>query len=191
VPFLVTARIETENNFAGLRKAVELRVNEALVQWGALALEEIRSETPIGDDPRGPGPHFKKPNIAGDTHLIDSFRSEVVRSALTGFATIVVWTPHPAAIWLELGTRGRRKRQLKGVGGFNATDGNAGVRARYFMRHALQRAAPLGQALVQNALRGMGNFGGGSGRIDTASPDFFNTGASAYLHGSNAPRFRL
>lgn len=182
--FIVTARVETEMQFNELTRLVEVSVNKAIAEWAAIALAEVRNaETRVGDA-------SEKRRVSPGVHLRDSFQVSTIK-ALTGFgglstADVVVWTANPNAIWQELGTRGRRRKSLKGGAGspvrtgavtanVNATEGNRGVAPLYFMRKGMRRAFPQGVALIQQAIAGLGAFGGGSTLVDTTSPSFFRS----------------
>lgn len=169
--FLVTAHVEAEMRFQEFSRAVEVAVNEALVEWAAIALEEIRAaETRVGDA-------SLKRKVSPGVHLRDSFQVTIRRrfgGLGVGSVDIVVWTDNPNAIWQELGTRARRRKKLKSGGHSSApSEGNRGVKPLYFMRKGASRSFPKGVALIENALRGVGAFGGGSTLIDTVSPHFF------------------
>lgn len=174
--FLVHARIESESHFGALSRMVEVQVNKALVEWAKIALEEVvAAETRVGSRA-----DFEKRKVSPGVHLRDSFRWAVEPISFRGFGAAVVYTDNPNAIWQELGTRGSRRKNLKGGRGskrkvgavtsyVNETAGNRGVAPLYFMRRGLARALPQGEALMAAALNNVGAFGGGSTLVDTTA----------------------
>jgi hypothetical protein len=183
-PFLVTAQVHTEFRFRELGQLVEISINKALADGAAIALEEVEAaETRFSTDPRGPGPHFKKPNVAGPTHLRASLRSTFRRAfgGSFGVGEIIVWTDNPNAVWQELGTRGRRRKTLKSGAKLNvfpfrappAGSSDRGVSPLYFMRTGFRRAEPKIMLLLQNALHEIGDVAAFSKTFDTVSPNFF------------------
>jgi hypothetical protein len=175
--FLVTARVETQLRFREFSRLVELSVNKALAEGAAIALDEVvRAETRDSDRSGvyGSGGRFNTRKVSPGVHLKDSFRVAVIPAfgARFGFGEIVVWTDNPNAIWQELGTRARRRKKLKGGAKPNASgegSGNRGVAPLYFMRRGFRRAEPKIVLLLQNALHGVGGFGGSTKTFDTVS----------------------
>jgi hypothetical protein len=195
VPFLVTAQLQSEVRFTEFTRAVEAAVNKALYEGAVIALEEIRARARVGDDPRGPGPHFAKPNDSGPTHHKDSFQVTVrrlFRGAGAAAFDLVVWTENPNAVWQELGTRGRRQKRMKSGearrGGGGELDsalfgGNRGVAPSYFMRRGFQAAEPKIAALVLHAISEVGSYATTGVAIDTTSPHFFRGSSSKFFGG--------
>src|SRR5437868_14173182 len=113
MPFLVTARVESQMRFREYGAAIELRLNKAIAECGAIALEEIRSaETRRSDESAGSG--FTRRKVSPGVHLQDSFQTTIRRvfrgPGAVSSVDVVVWTDNPNAIWQELGTRGRRRK---------------------------------------------------------------------------------
>lgn len=176
--FTVHARIESEVRFKEFGRMVEVEVNKALVEWAKIALEEVRAaETRVGT--RTDAAYRDRYKTRGQ-HLRDSFQWAIEPVGYKGFGAAVVWSDDPNTIWQELGTRGSRRKSLKGGKGspkrvgavtsnVNETVGNRGVKPLYFMRKGLRRALPAGEALMAAALRNVGAFGGGSTLVDTTA----------------------
>ena len=177
--FLVTAQIHTDFRFKEYTKMVEVRVNAALVEWGAIALDAvIAAETRIGDA-------SERRAISPGVHLKDTFQMTVRKrlAQISGFGgmhstEVVIWSASPNAIWQELGTKGRRRKAYKkhGPGKKGAAghpSGGRGVTPLYFMRTGLRKSEPAGAALIAAALAGAG---ASSSRhvFDTTTPIYFD-----------------
>lgn len=163
----VRAEIETESNFQRYGEAVELRLNKALVEAAEIMLKSVREhETRIGV-PRG-GDELPGVHVPAGVHLRDSFKWEIVKAPFYGFkgaissGAIVVYSLNPNAIWQELGTRGRRRKQLKAgsnrQGNPHRTKGNVGVKPLHYMRDGLAAAYPEVKALIEAALVDAGSL---------------------------------
>ena len=163
--FIVIGRIESEVHFAEFAAQLELRLNAALVEWGAMLLEAVQQNAPVSSERAD----FNRRRISPGVHLRDTFHiSTFIRHGFgRAFPEVVVWSADPNAIWQEKGTRGRRKAQLKqyrtsGKGSQrNRTTGALGDRGTpptYFISRAAREVFPAGIQLVQEAIDGLGNL---------------------------------
>lgn len=142
------ARVQSRSNFHGYASQIRAGTDRALDRQGDRALAAIKELAPVGDGRSGVEPG----------HMRDTLRRSPVQTYKKGRREVNIGSSDPTALYLDLGTLGRRRKKLSkktlarrntpsGQARLAKVAGSSGVKARYFFRKGL-RAAGMAPGLV-------------------------------------------